>query len=218
MNTNKNVLFRYLLIDRRLREEPNAGIEDLKSYVVEHSKSTINANVLTSTIKTDIKNMRKHYFTPIEFSFGTNHYYYNIPNYTFLKLPTIILDALIQKIKLQYQLGKRFNDENTLEVTNTIAKKHIHLPVIISAISNNRVLKFIYKSVNAKRGFDYNVHPYLVKEHLNNLYLVGIKDGEKEFRIFMLDGIIGVPTITGIEAKRGVELEGSAIKELFSKK
>jgi hypothetical protein len=63
MNTHKNVLFRYLLIDRRLREEPNAGIEDLKSYVVEHSKN--NVNVLTSTIKTDIKNMRKHYLAPL---------------------------------------------------------------------------------------------------------------------------------------------------------
>jgi hypothetical protein len=48
MNTHKNVLFRYLLIDRRLREEPNAGIEDLKSYIVEHSKNTVNVNVLTT--------------------------------------------------------------------------------------------------------------------------------------------------------------------------
>jgi len=202
--TNKNSLLRYLLIDVRLRKEPRPGLEQLKKFVQEQFKEITNEKMIVSriTIKRDVKNMRKMFFAPINFSFEKNQYHYEYPNYTFLKLPENQIERLIYNIKLQYLLGVRFNsDQNIQFETTTSTRGWEHVPMIAKAISKKRVVSFTYKSINSKRNRDYLINPLLLKENRNSFYLLGTKDKSSEIRTFALDRIVDTVGITDTEAE-----------------
>lgn len=198
----KQLMLRYLLLDKRLQQEPHPSLEELKTFLESNlQEKTGKKQILkTATIKTDLKNMKKEFDAPIGYSFGKHNYFYGA-DYTFLKLPNGILDVLIQS--LQNQPLQEIKPNNAKEI-------------IASGILNKKVICFTYKSMTSKRSHTYELIPYLLKEHVNKLYLVGLKCGEKDFRLFSLDGIIGLPELTGITTHRNEELDTNMINDLFS--
>lgn len=212
MPTQKNSLLRYLLIDTRLRKEPHPGLEQLKTFVQQQIKEITDEKMITSrlTIKKDIKNMRKFFLAPINFSFEKNQYHYQFPNYSFLKLPENLIERLIFNIKLQYLLGSKFNSDNSIQFESTASSKGWeHVPVIAKAINKKRAVSFIYKSINSKRSHNYLLHPILLKENRKSFYLVGMTDKSKEIKEFVLERIIGTPEITNTESKIDKNIEAN---------
>jgi hypothetical protein len=204
MPTTKSALLHYLLIDIRLRKEPLPGLEDLKTFVEEQFSEITDEKMVFSrlTIKKDLKDMRKIFFAPIGFNFHDNNYFYQIKNYSFLKLPDNIIERLIYNIKLQYLLGTKSNNEMPISFeTATSTKGYEYLPILSKAVGLRKVISINYKSVNSKRNRTYLVHPHLLKENRNTFYLFGVKDKDAEIRTFALDRIMEPPVILDIEAE-----------------
>jgi WYL domain-containing protein len=204
MPTTKSALLRYLLIDIRLRKDPNPSLEDLKLFVeTEFSDITDEKTKFSKlTLKKDLKDMRKIFFAPIGFSFHDNNYRYEVKNYTFLKLPENIIERLIYNIKLQYLLGNKFNNPMPIIFeTATSTKGYEYLPILSKAMGLRKVVSINYKSINSKRNRTYLIHPHLLKENRNTFYLLGVKDKDNEIRTFALDRIVEPPVILDIDAE-----------------
>jgi predicted DNA-binding transcriptional regulator YafY len=203
MPTDKSSLLRFLLIDKRLRTEPHPTLEQLKVFITEQFKEITDEKTMVSrlSIKKDIKDMRKLFLTPIEFSFEKNQYHYQSPSYTFLMLPDSFVERLIGTIQIQYLLGAKFNDEKKIRFETKVGTTGWeHVPLIVRALNKKKVLNFVYKSHNSKRVREYHLHPYLLEENSNRWVLFGRRAKGKNIQAFELSRIIGAPVITSKEA------------------
>src|SRR5690242_3023793 len=203
MPIDKTSLFRFLLIDTRLRQEPKPTLEQLKTFVEQQLKDTTDEKVTISrlTIKRDIKNMRKFYLAPINFLFEKNYYHYATPGNTFLRLTADTIERLLCSIKIQYLLGSKFNEESKIrfDIKNaTVGWKLV--PLVVKAVHKKRVITFVYKSPGSKRTREYRLHPYLLEEISGTCFLFGRRDKGKNVQAFDLNRVIGIPIITDIEA------------------
>ena len=203
MPIDKSSLFRFLLIDTRLRQEPKPTLEQLKICVEQQLKEATDEKVAVSrlTIKRDIKNMRKFYLAPIKFLFEKNYYHYASPGNTFLRLPADTIQRLLCSIKIQYLLGSKFNDESKIrfEVKNKTPGWKL-VPLVVKALFKKRVITFVYKSPGSKRTRQYRLHPYLLEEISGTCFLFGRREKGKNVQAFDLNRVIGIPLITDIEA------------------
>lgn len=63
---------------------------------------------------------------------------------------------------------------------------------VFDAIANNRVLHITYSKFNGSRPYDWNIHPYFLKQYNNRWYLLGLNDYSKKISILALDRIVDV--------------------------
>lgn len=199
MPVNKNALYRYLCIDRRLRKKPFPTLGDLKSFCEAEFKviSDKKVSVSKETLKADINNLRNIFSVPIEYNSSANHYYYNPPVYTFLSLPEDILERLLHSLQINYlfEPKSKLSDLIQFEAISNYGGWE-HIPVIFKSIQEQKIIKFSYKSINNFAEKVHFIHPYLLKESRTVWYLLGIKEGETEIRTFALHRILSKPEIT----------------------
>lgn len=199
MGLNKNAILRYFLIDFKLHQSTPPTTDELKIYL-EESFLELTGKVTPITklsVKNDIKNMRKVFFTPIKFSFDTNRYFYEDPNnQTFLKFPAGAGDYFLIYLRLHFLFGNRYEKEVYIYSGDKKVWGGEHLEIFTRAILEKKKIKFTqYKSYNAKRLRDYTIHPYLLREHRNAWYIIGKKVLDGEMRHFALHRIEGLVEI-----------------------
>ena len=64
-----------------------------------------------------------------------------------------------------------------------------YLATIIQAIKNKRVLRIYYQPFYEDKPYFIEVHPYLLKEHKNRWYMIGLNDFKEQLRTYSLDRI-----------------------------
>ena len=197
-NLNREFL-RYLLISKRLRQEPMPSLQNLHDYLEAELKEA-GCHVLTPLgVKGDLKRLRKLFHAPIDFSFANNCYHYTSAAYTLLKLPEAVLDSLITGLKLNLSLGEKCTSLENIqfERAHTYTREEC-IPAIAKAIVEKKELKIRYKSLGSKRSREYAVTPYLVKAMDGKWVLYGETGGI--VKGYLLEEIIGMPEVTNTKA------------------
>jgi|GEM_PF-5092160 hypothetical protein len=198
-NLNQELL-RYLLIDRRLRQEERPSLQNLNDYLEKELKESGCFKLSPLSIKGDLKRLKRLFHAPISFSFAKNCYHYNSSTYTLLKLPAGVLDTVITGLKLNLSLGEKYNGLENIHFERThIYMREECIPVIAKAISEKKELKIRYKSLGSKRSREYTVTPYLVKSMDGKWVLYGETGGI--VKGYLLEGVVGLPEITNAKVE-----------------
>lgn len=199
----KNSVLRYLLIDSRLRTEPKPGHEELRDYLEEQFTTISKGKHLFTrlTVKKDLKDMRKFFSAPVHFSFRENNYRYEADTYTFLNLPSAILERIKLHLKLQYLWGDRVNQNIQIQFEKIpTSEGYNYIPIIAEALCQKKALSVKYKAPIARRSSTLILHPQGVKEHQKKFFLLATKDKEKEVRSYDITSVLEQPVIMEKEA------------------
>ncbi|MGP8217565.1 MAG: WYL domain-containing protein [Bacteroidia bacterium] len=200
MSNLNNEFLRYLLLDKRLRQEPLPPLQNLKDYLDAELKEA-GCFVLTPlSIKGDLKRMRRLFHAPIGFSFAKNCYHYKSATYTLLKLQEAVLDSVIIGLILNLSLGEKYTSLENIqyEHARTYARGEC-IPAIAKAFAEKKELKIRYKSLGAKRSREYSIIPYLLKVVQGKWVLYGEADGT--VKGYLLEEVIGIPEVTNTKAE-----------------
>ena len=170
------------------------------------------------------------YYAPIAYDKVNKGYYYSEPDYSIQEMPLNEEDleaisfaantlsqfrgldmfktseAAIDKILDRFNLNPR-NDEK--EVTPFIQfetaqsyKGGSLLPVMLSAIKNQKVINFEYEKFSGGKKRKYQLHPYLLKEYRNRWYIIGFNPEKSSVVVFGLDRVVGNVEVTDFDFER----------------
>lgn len=215
MPSTKLAFFRYLHIDRMLRNKQRKYPS--KEELLQACQEKYGVHSL-STIEKDIKAMREEFEAPIKYFRKHQGYAYTDPRYRFLGLRHLseeerealgFVEQLLEEFR-DLPLFDSFSDAvdkvlDGIEITkNYQQSRHKKVWIdkspyvkgtellhnLISWVSEETVLKLVYKKHDAKELSTYNVHPYLLREHQNFWYLLGaVPEKQFEIRTFGIDRI-----------------------------
>lgn len=206
--------------------------EDLRQACEDELYGSNNDRISLSTIEKDLYAMRNEenlgFFAPIAYDRLNKGYYYTDPDYTIQDIPLNEddLDAIafaantlsqfrgldmfktseaaIDKILNRYNLnpeGKETVEHLQFETAETYKGAH-HLPIILEAINQNKVINFNYEKFTGSKKRSYALHPYLLKEYRSRWYVIGYNPEKEIVVVFGLDRIAGDVEKTDIDFER----------------
>lgn len=195
--------------------------EDLRQACEDELYGSSEGRISLSTIEKDLYAMRNEenlgYFAPIAFDRLNKGYYYTDPDYTIQDIPLNDEDldaiafaantlsqfkgldmfktseAAIDKILNRFNLnphGKETVEHLQFETAETY-KGGNHLPIILEAINQNKVISFDYEKFTGSKKRSYLLHPYLLKEYRNRWYVIGHNPEKEIVVVFGLDRVVG---------------------------
>lgn len=217
MPVQKNVLIRYRIINRCLsnKRKPYWSKEELIAKIEEHDVS-INERTLKYDIENMRYDKRLGYLAPIEYCKINRGYYYKQKDYTIEGLPlnedemrtfgfvTSMLDQfrglkIVSDFegaldKLRNVADQLSNGSRELPVTIEFEKAPYYKGIefrdrILEAIHNRKVLVISYTTFNRPFPRKHTLHPYLLKEHKNRWYVIGLLDKTRKILTLALDRI-----------------------------
>ena len=216
MPSSKLAFFRYMLIDKMLRDEqkPYPSIQEILEAC--HEQYGVRS---LSTIEKDLATMRLDFDAPIKYSKREKGYHYTDTNFKlmsvnlneehlvalgfvegfleefkFMPIFSEFSDA-VDKVLDGLELTKRFNqDYRQVNKFIQIDKSPYYqgketLSELIKIISEKRIISIDYQKFGATQGKEYIIHPYLLKEYKNLWYLTGYVESYKSVRTFGIDRI-----------------------------
>lgn len=218
MPLNRDAYIRYRLIDYRLHKKPYPHLEELIDYI----KEKIDKPVSKRTVQLDLQEMRYslslNFSAPIIYDKAEKTYRYSDSNYSINNLPVTadelhgldfaisILDQFkhlpaikefedaIKRIASTVKLNKEARGESDhIQLDKPFIIKGIEfVEPILKAISERRVLKFIYQKHGSDTTSQNLLEPYLIKEAKNFWYVIGKRTnkGENKILTFALDRMV----------------------------
>ncbi|MGB0805465.1 MAG: helix-turn-helix transcriptional regulator [Salibacteraceae bacterium] len=230
MPANKFATIRYHVIDKMLRNKyrPYPSVEDIMNKCSDVLLKPISKSSIEKDIRAMKNDEALGYFAPIEFSRTHRGYYYSNLEYSIDKVPLnedeIEAVQFATNILTQFKNVAIFKDyENAIEKvldkvnltsadgpseTQFIQFENIptvsgneHLAPILNSIRKKTLIKFNYQSFKSDTISDRTVEPYLLKEHKNRWYLIGMESGADIYKVFGLERMLEVK-ITNTEFRR----------------
>jgi len=219
MAKSKEALYRYRLIDQRLRNNmlPRPSIDDLVHYLSEKLEKTVTRRTIFRDIKAMREDVDLKYYAPIAHDVGRKGYYYSEEGYAIGEIP--INEYELQGLEIAVGLLRRFHklpvirqfEDAILKIADAVSinrKKmeeddllHLDaptrfkglewLPEIAEAIQQKEVLRMSYQSFNRANPRDYRIEPYHLREYNHRFYVFAksLKGENPGLRTFGLDRI-----------------------------
>ncbi|MEN7547335.1 WYL domain-containing protein [Rapidithrix thailandica] len=216
MPSSKLAFFRYLLIDRMLRNKMKKY--PTKEEILEacHDKFGVRS---ISTIEKDLSAMRLEFDAPIEYSKRYKGYYYtdlsfkllsvnlSDENLVALKFVETFLEEFrampifsefsdaVDKVLDGLEITRTFNNQVTpigefVQIDKSAYVKGSDiLSKLIKIVSDQHVVKIQYQKFGSSKTKAYTVHPYLLKEYSDLWYLIGYVEEYQQVRTFGIDRI-----------------------------
>lgn len=216
MPVSKLAFFRYLLIDRMLRNK-------FKKYpnmdeILEACKDKFGVKSI-STIEKDLKAMRIDFNAPISYHKTLKGYYYTDTDFKLLSVnlsedhllalsfvenwledfKTIpifhefsdAVDKVLDGLEITRSFSKELKEVgNFIQIDKSSYYKNSKiLSELIKLISDKKVIHITYQKFGAIQPKSYTIHPYLLKEFKSFWYLTGFVEEYKEVRTFGIDRI-----------------------------
>lgn len=201
MPSSKNAFRRYLIIDSLLRR---------KNYFTSLKQLAERCVVSIATIKNDLSWMKlSPWNCPIEYSAKHKGYYYTEPTFY---LPAIqlsiddknalkVIEAFLHPYKSLgvYSQFKKlvseidsfselsFENKNISIIVSEINGANENLDLILKAISSIKKVSFDYINEWTEKSNRRTIHPYLIKEINNNLFVVGFDESYGAWRTFFIE-------------------------------
>ncbi|MEM6299553.1 MAG: WYL domain-containing protein [Bacteroidota bacterium] len=222
MPSTKLAFFRYLLIDKMLRNKQKKY--PTKQEILEECQARYGISSI-STVEKDIQAMREEFDAPIKYFKRFRGYAYTESNYQFAgrslslseeeKQAMTFVESLLEEFR-DLPIFDSFSDAvdkvlDGLEITKKqtqskhkkiwIDKSHYVkgsdlLHELVGWVSEERVLRISYKKHQSPDPQIYTLHPYLLKEYKNFWYLIGAAvERDMEIRTFGVDRILEVEPI-----------------------
>lgn len=218
MPLNKNAFIRYHIIDNCLRSNQRYSIEKIIAAI----ENKLAVKISKSTIEKDFKNMRELpeplSYAPIKYNRLENYYFYENKTFSIsqaninetdietIQLASFILDkyqhiSIIQDLLLLFgkiknaipNFDKINNSSNTTFISTKIEiQESKYYKTIIDCVKNYDVISLTYKAFDNENETIYNLHPYLIKENENRIYVIGYCEEYSKIRTFALDRIVSV--------------------------
>jgi hypothetical protein len=194
MAIDTRALFRYFIINQRLRKEPMPSTDELRIYVAKELSGATNEifNYTILALKNDIKAMKKIFNAPISFSFQKNRYEYNT-NLQFMELPQLASDYFCNFLRYKFVIGNDAYQKEIISYTDRALVGNEYLMVFAKAILESKQISFAYRPFNSKRSWNVTVSPHFIKEGRFAWFLIADKDGEE--RTFALHRVETEPII-----------------------
>lgn len=219
MPLNKDALFRYRLIDQRLRNTmlPRPSLEDLMSYVSEKLDKSISRRTLLSDIKAMKESPDLNYYAPIAYDAYHKGYYYTEQGYAINNIP--ITEYELQGLEIAVGILRQFHnlpvirqfEDAILKIADAVTINRekledeglIHLdaptrfqglewlPEIAEAIQNREILRMAYQSFDRDEPKEYRIEPYHLREYNQRFYVFAksLLGDKPGLRTFGLDRI-----------------------------
>lgn len=186
-----------LLIEKTQNGYP--AMKELVSYFEEYE---IPASA--RTLQRDFKRLRDDYQIDIAYYKSKNGYRVDSETSTNAGQFLQFLDVLHTADLLHESLEKSKETLRYIDFDTDIKQSGSHrLKDLLTALRENRELKFTHESFFREKPKTYEVQPYLLKEYLNRRYLVGKVKGLQEqaprdaFRTFGIDRITDLTVLPG---------------------
>jgi hypothetical protein len=154
MAIETQTLLRYFIIDQQLRRFPESTTENLRACVENEINLTTNAENMysVSSLKSDIKSMKKLLKAPISFSFTKNRYEY-VGNSQLLNLPVLASEYFCNFLRLQLISVKKKHSRTIVHYEHKSIAGNDHLLNFIKAIvTKNKFLFSIDHSIQSGIG------------------------------------------------------------------
>lgn len=216
MPSNKLAFFRYLLIDRMLRnkQKPYPTMQELLKACSD--KFGVRS---TSTLEKDLATMRLDFDAPIKYNKKQGGYHYtdqtfklfsvNLSSEQLLALEFVEgfleefkympifseFSGAVDKVIDGLEITRSFNKESrSLNRFMQIDKAPYYkgkeaLSRLIEVIANKQAAHLVYRKFGAEQAKEYTVHPYFLKEFRSLWYLIGYTMPQKQIRTFAIDRI-----------------------------
>ncbi|MBX2841501.1 MAG: WYL domain-containing protein, partial [Flammeovirgaceae bacterium] len=216
MPSSKLAFFRYLLIDRMLRDRQHQY--PTKQDLLEACEEKFGVRSI-STIEKDLNAMRLEFDAPVEYNKRMKGYYYSDSSFKLLSVNLTeenlvalgFVETFLEEFRFMPIFGEFSNAIDKvldgLEITRNFGRESMavdkfiqidkspyfkgsdNLSQLIQVIADQNVIQIEYRKFNAATDKAYTVHPYLLKEFKNLWYLVGYVMEYKEVRTFGVDRI-----------------------------
>ncbi len=216
MPANKFATIRYHVIDKMLRNKykPYPSVDDIMDKCSEVLLKPISKSSIEKDIRAMKYDEALGYFAPIEFSRTYKGYFYDEEDYSIDSVPlnsdeieavrfaTNILnqfkniaifkdyqnaiDKVLDKVNLTGNNAVENDNFIQFENTPTINGNEFLAP-LLNAIRQKKMVNFIYKSFKSTDSKNRIIEPYLLKEHNNRWYLIGIEKESKALKVFGLE-------------------------------
>lgn len=216
MPSSKLAFFRYLLIDRMLRnkQKPYPTIQEM--LVACEERFGVRS---ISTLEKDLAAMRLDFGAPIKYNKRHKGYHYtegdfqlfsvNLSDEQLLALEFVEgfleefkympifseFSGAVDKVIDGLEITRSFNREpRSMNQFIQIDKSPYYkgkdtLSSLIKVISSQETVHLTYRKFGATLSKDYVVHPYFLKEFKNLWYLIGYTVPQQEIRTFAIDRI-----------------------------
>lgn len=208
MPKNKAQLNRIKQIDLYLNRQYQSTM-----YRVKRKDLANRFNVSEKTISRDIRFMKNEFNAPIKYD-NRGYFYtekFSIPlnlgltglEINQLKIAVKILsqykhfsifselDSLIDKIEHSVRFNLSETKRNFIYFEKVPSYKGTeHLDFFIEAIEYNRVISFDYQSYKTTTPLNHQIHPYILKEHTNRWYVIGLLPEQNSITAFALERIV----------------------------
>lgn len=220
MPVNKSALIRYRVINRCLMGNKKATREQLKRACENVLDKEVSFRTIDADLNAMKYDRGLNYEAPIKYSKRDSAYYYDDPGYTIETIPLSKEehDTLLLAAKLLEQFSDAPVFQTFAETVKRIVKQsgqtreyryvslyhHLefegrrdsssskHLPDVIKAVSECKVVELEYKSFFADAPSVYIIHSCLLKQYKSSWYLLGYFEAEDKIKTFSLDRFINV--------------------------
>jgi predicted DNA-binding transcriptional regulator YafY len=218
----KNALIRYRIIDRMIRNpyKTYPSKSDLREACEESLfGSTYGDHICDSTIEKDLFAMRMEHDAPIKYSRKHEGYFYEDPDYTINDIP-LSEDELesisfavqnlqqfqevpyfkefgsaIDKIATRVAVAGTEGNETSAFIGFETAYSSIGnqwLPLLLTAIQENKTCQFTYASFKSGIAKERNVLPVYLKEYRNRWYLISFDLEKSDWITYALERMDGL--------------------------
>lgn len=199
MPLNKDALYRYRLIDQRLRNTmlPRPSLDALLRYVSEKLEKSVSRRTLLSDIKAMRESPDLNFYAPIAYDSTRKGYYYSEEGYAINNIP--ITEYELQGLEIAVGILRQFHklpvirqfEDAILKIADAVTVNReklqdigvLHLdaptrfkglewlPEIAEAIQNREVLRLSYQSFDRDAPKDYRIEPYHLREYNHRFYV-----------------------------------------------
>lgn len=213
MPLNKNAFFRYYIIDDCLRNKKYS-----MEKIIETIDNQLGIKISKSTIEKDFKNLKEFSEAPIKYNRLDNFYYYEKETYSIsqanineadletMQLASFILEKynhisifndlinFFEKIKKSIPNFDKINNQINSNFISTKIEIQVskYYKTIVDCIKYYNVVILTYKPFDNENETIYHLHPYIIKENENRLYVIGYCEEFLKIRTFALDRIVSI--------------------------
>lgn len=185
---------KYLIVEKRLRQEPAPSLEQLKECLESELKEIGNCRTSRLSVKGDLSRLKKLFNINIKYSFRNNNYSI-AKQQTLLNLSPDALDTLRFNFKLNCIFGSKLEAiQGMIDMERARAyTREDYLITIAKAMSEQKEIRIRQKSASSKRSWAYELAPYLLRVIDGKAFLYGESKGE--LRTYQLEELTEAPEL-----------------------
>ena len=220
MPDNKFASARYKLIDRELRRREFVKTSEIVDLCFNELGFEISLKQIQNDFTAMETDSFLGYYAPIKYNKRKKAYYYTDKEYSIVRFglkdeEVNSLQMFASKLNLykEYDIFKDFSSAIEKVLQAVQIRKSVkeisnyqyiqpqnsprcegteYIPDIITALEENRILKFKYQKYGDNAVKERIFNPYLLKEYENRWYILGRLEGETGIRTFGIDRIISL--------------------------